>query len=145
MKQINLSNLDECDFTEIIMTEPTPKMKKRAARAVVAAEEKAERKAKKGETKPNDAGKVQSKTPEWYDLYQVMNNAGSSLLKSLTLRDDIPADAKAILECVMCLRESKELFFAEGGSLTPYSALFWTDELQKWTEAQKKVDCTLPA
>jgi hypothetical protein len=122
MKMYDATNLSECDFTEIIMTEPTPKMKKRAA-------------AKKGETKPNDGGKIQSKTPEWYDLYQVMQNAGSSLLKSLMLRDDIPADAKSILECVMCLRESKELFFAEGGSLTPYSALFWTDELKKWAEA----------
>ena len=70
--------------------------------------------------------------PEWYDLYRVMADTGDSLIKSLLIRDDIPKDALRLLEAVLCLRESKDLFFAQGERLTPASALFWIDELKEW-------------
>jgi hypothetical protein len=86
----------------------------------------------KRKTKAVDGGQVAAKCPEWYDVYWVMSEAGDSLLQSLTKRDDIPEDAKDIIKAVACLKESRDLFFAEGKSLTPYSALFWMEELKKW-------------
>ena len=113
------TNLKECDTSEIIMTETTaPKGRKRAA--------------KTKEEKPNDGAKVNTKTPDWYSLYVVLNDSAACFLRSLTLRDDIPEDAKAIIQGVMCLRETKEMFFAEGERMKPVTALFWADELKKW-------------
>ena len=79
--------------------------------------------------KPTPGSKM---NPEWYALYRVMADTGDSLIKSLLIRDDIPKDALRLLEAVLCLRESKDLFFAEGERLTPASALFWIDELRTW-------------
>jgi len=79
--------------------------------------------------KPTPGSKI---NPEWYALYRVMADTGDSLIKSLLIRDDIPKDALRLLEAVLCLRESKDLFFAQGERLTPASALFWVDELKEW-------------
>lgn len=133
MKVFDATNLAECDFSEIIMTEPTEKMKKRAAKANPKVE------------KPNDGAKVNTKTPDWYSLYTVLNDAGAAFLRSLTLREDIPEDAREIIRGVMCLRETKEMFFAEGERMKPVTALFWASELQKWAaDAQKKIDSSKP-
>ena len=76
--------------------------------------------------------------PTWYSLYRVMAATGDRLLESLVARKDIPLDAIKILQAVLCLRESKDLFFAEGGRLTPSSALLWVEELQKWVAEVEK-------
>ncbi len=83
------------------------------------------------ESKPKPATEIE---PTWYNLYRVLADTGDKLLESLTQRSDIPEDAKSILRAVLCLRESKDLFFATGGRLTPKTALMWADELVKWTE-----------
>jgi hypothetical protein len=70
--------------------------------------------------------------PEWYAFYRVLADTGDSLLKSLLSRSDIPTDALRLIEAVLCLRESKDLFFAQGERLTPAAALFWADELNEW-------------
>lgn len=88
----------------------------------------------KRKSKVVDGGQAAAKCPEWYDVYWVMSETGDSLLRSLLKRDDIPEDAKEILKAVACLKESRDLFFAEGKSLTPYSALFWMEELKKWAK-----------
>jgi len=80
-----------------------------------------------------DGAEVATKSPVWHDVYWVMCETGDSLLRSLLKREDIPEDAKEILRAVVCLKDSKELFFADGKSLTPASALFWMEELQKWS------------
>jgi len=79
-----------------------------------------------------DGAAAATTSPQWHDVYYVMNRASEKLLKSLLKRDDIPPDAKDIIEAVACMKESKELFFAEGGSLTAASALMWMGELSEW-------------
>lgn len=79
-----------------------------------------------------DGAAAAAASPQWHDVYYVMNRASEKLLKSLLKRDDIPPDAKEIIEAVACMKESKELFFAEGGSLTAASALMWMGELREW-------------
>ena len=79
--------------------------------------------------KPTPGSKMD---PEWFDLWLVMSDTGNALIKSLLARKDIPEDALRLLEAILCLRESKDLFFAQGERLTAYSALFWADELKEW-------------
>ncbi len=85
------------------------------------------------EVKPKGKAKSGDLTdPAWYSLYRVLADTGDTLLLSLTLRRDIPPDAVQILKAVLCMRESKDLFFAQGGRLSVESAEFWIDELKLW-------------
>lgn len=95
--------------------------------------------AKKSE--PKSGADVATTDPTWYSLYRVMASTGDRLLESLVARKDIPLDAVKIIQAVLCLRESKDLFFAEGNHLTPSSALLWVEELQRWAaEAEREQD-----
>lgn len=86
------------------------------------------------EAKPLDAVDMKSKDPRWYDLFCVLSDAADHLLQSLLNRDDIPDDAKDLLRGVLVLRESRHLFLATGSDVTPATALFLTEELEKWSK-----------
>jgi hypothetical protein len=70
---------------------------------------------------------------QWYDLHYCLSEAGDHLVRSLIKREDIPEDAKDILRGILSLRETRDLLIAEGGRLTPASAMFWAEELRAWS------------
>jgi hypothetical protein len=72
---------------------------------------------------------------QWYDLHYCLSEAGDHLVRSLIKREDIPDDAKDILKGILSLRETRDLILAEGGRLTPASAMFWAEELKSWSQA----------
>lgn len=72
--------------------------------------------------------------PSWNDLHHVLTQVADRLLKSLIKRPDLPADVADLLEGILALRNAKDLFYAEKERLTPFTALFWAEELQKWAE-----------
>ena len=76
--------------------------------------------------------------PTWNDLHNVLTQVADRLLKSLTRRTDLPADVADLLEGILALRDTKDLFYAEKERLTPFTALFWAEELQKW--ATKEIE-----
>jgi hypothetical protein len=76
--------------------------------------------------------KKDEKEPTWYELHYILSEVGNRLLKSLTKREDMPPDVTDLLEGILALREAKDLFYAEKTKLTPFTALFWAEELQKW-------------
>ena len=76
--------------------------------------------------------KEEQKEPTWYELHYVLSQVSDRLLKSLIKRTDLPADVADLLEGILALREAKDLFYAEKERLSPFSALFWAEELQKW-------------
>jgi hypothetical protein len=75
------------------------------------------------------------KEPEWYDFHYCLSEAGDHLIRSLIKRQDIPEDAIDILKGILSLRETRDLVMAEGGRLTPATALFWAEELRSWSQA----------
>ena len=83
--------------------------------------------------------KKDEKEPTWYDLYYVLSEVGNRLLKSLTKREDMPPDVADLLEGILALREAKDLFYAEKERLTPFTALFWAEELQKWAAKEMEM------
>lgn len=95
------------------------------------------RKAKKVKEvkEPDDGAKLASVQPNWYQLYITLAQASESLMMGLAQREDIPEDARHILKGCICLRDTGDLFFAEGKRLSPATALFWADELKKWSVA----------
>jgi hypothetical protein len=72
--------------------------------------------------------------PSWHDLHYVLSQVADRLLKSLIKRPDLPADVADLLEGILALRDAKDLFYAEKERLTPLTALFWAEKLQKWAE-----------
>jgi short subunit dehydrogenase-like uncharacterized protein len=84
--------------------------------------------------KPIDK-KEEKKEVNWYDLHFCLSEAGDHLVRSLCKREDIPDDAKDILKGILSLRETRDLILAEGGRLTPASAMFWAEELKSWSQA----------
>jgi hypothetical protein len=76
--------------------------------------------------------KEEKKEPSWSDLYYLLAEVSERLLKSLTRREDLPPDVADLLQGILALREAKDLFYAEKERLSPFSALFWAEELQKW-------------
>ena len=76
--------------------------------------------------------KEEQKEPTWYELHYVLSQVSDRLLKSLIKRTDLPADVADLLEGILALRDAKDLFYAEKERLSPFSALFWAEELQKW-------------
>ena len=76
--------------------------------------------------------KEEKKEPTWYELHYVLSQVSDRLLKSLIKRTDLPADVADLLEGILALRDAKDLFYAEKERLTPFTALFWAEELQKW-------------
>ena len=108
----------EYDMLDIIP--PAKKEKKKAAPKKVTFPK---------EEKANDGADMCMKNPEWYELYVHMNDAANNFLKSLTNRQDIPDDAKDVIRGVLCLRDTHDMFFVDGSSLTAKSALFWSDAL----------------
>jgi len=94
------------------------------------------RKAKKvKEVKDQDGAEMAATNPNWYQLYVTLAQASENLMLALVTRTDIPEDAKHILRGCICLRDTGDLFFAEGKRLTPATAKFWSDELKKWSVA----------
>ena len=83
--------------------------------------------------------KKDEKEPTWYDLYYLLNEVGNRLLKSLTKREDMPPDVADLLEGILALRDAKDLFYAEKERLTPFTALFWAEELQKWATKEMEM------
>lgn len=86
----------------------------------------------KKEKKPVSGKEIASKDPKWHQLHWVLSETGDHLLRSVLERKDIPLDVKDILKGVLVLREAKELFYAEGNCVTPFSAMMWAEELSKW-------------
>ena len=85
--------------------------------------------------------KEEKKEPTWYELHYVLSQVSDRLLKSLIKRTDLPADVADLLEGILALRDAKDLFYAEKERLTPFTALFWAEELQKWaTKDMEKPD-----
>lgn len=72
------------------------------------------------------------KTPQWHDLFWVLSETADHLLRGVIRREDVPADVRDVLKGVLCLRETKELFYAEGDRISPFSAMLWSEELAKW-------------
>jgi len=72
--------------------------------------------------------------PSWHDLHYVLSQVADRLLKSLIKRTDLPTDVADLLEGILALRDAKDLFYAEKERLTPLTALFWAEKLQKWAE-----------
>lgn len=70
--------------------------------------------------------------PKWSDLYFVLSDASDCFLRHITRRDDVPEDVIDIIRGVIALRESRDMFVAEGDKLTKKSALFWSDRLKEW-------------
>ena len=102
--------------------------------------------AAKKEKKPLSGKDIATKEPKWHDLHWVLSETGDHILRSVLARKDIPLDAKELLNGVLVLREAKELFYAEGASVTPFSAMFWAEELSKWSKYNTplvEVDATL--
>lgn len=87
------------------------------------------------EVKDQDGADMAATTPNWYQLYVTLAQASENLMLALVTRADIPEDAKHILRGCICLRDTGDLFFAEGKRLTPATAKFWSDELKKWSVA----------
>ncbi len=88
--------------------------------------------AAKEKKKPVSGKEIASKDPKWHELHWVLSETGDHLLRSLLERKDIPLDARDILKGILVLREAKELFYAEGKCVTPFSAMMWAEELSKW-------------
>jgi len=84
--------------------------------------------------KPLSGKDIATKEPKWHELHWVLSETADHLVRSLLAREDIPTDAKDLLRGVLVLRESKELFYAEGNSVTPFSAMMWAEELGKWSK-----------
>jgi len=70
--------------------------------------------------------------PKWSDLYFVLSDASECFLRHITRRDDVPEDVLDIIRGVIALRETRDMFVAEGERLTKKSALFWSDRLKEW-------------
>ena len=75
--------------------------------------------------------------PSWFVLYGHLQRASNEFLSSLTQREDIPADARSIINGVLALRDSQEMFFVEGKDLTEEAAIFWSEALITWTKRPK--------
>jgi hypothetical protein len=110
--------------SKVLESDPTPA----APEAKVTPESKATPKPK---AKPGELT-----DPAWYSLYRVLADTGDALLLSLTLRKDMPPDAVQIIKATLCMRESKDLFFAQGGRLSVESAEFFIEELKLWAAEQ---------
>ena len=89
----------------------------------------------KGVVKTKKSVKIVEKAPKWQDLHWTLTETADHLLKSLLNRKDIPCDAMEIIRGVLCLRETKELFYAEGDKISPFSCEIWAEELKKWASA----------
>jgi len=74
-----------------------------------------------------------AKEPNWDDLYFLLADAADHILQSVMNREDIPVDAKHLLQGVLHLRESRQLIYCEKTHLTAHSALFWSDRLKEWS------------
>ena len=74
-----------------------------------------------------------AKEPNWDDLYFLLADAADHILQSVMNREDIPVDAKHLLQGVLHLRESRQMIYCEKTSLTAHSALFWSDRLKEWS------------
>ena len=86
---------------------------------------------------PKEAKEMIKENPSWFVLYGHLQRASNEFLSSLTQREDIPADAKSIINGVLALRDSQEMFFVEGNDLTEEAAIFWSDALITWTKRPK--------
>jgi hypothetical protein len=84
--------------------------------------------------KVKEGKEIATKQPEWYDLHWVLSETADHLTRGLLKRTDLPPDVLDILRGILVLRESKDLFFAEGKSITAFSAMFWAEELKKWAD-----------
>lgn len=70
--------------------------------------------------------------PKWEDLFWTLAHTSEHLLRSLSKREDVPDDARDIIKAVLCLRETKEMFFADNNRLSAECALFWSDTLKQY-------------
>jgi len=86
----------------------------------------------KKQTKPKDGAKMAEKDPKWHALYLSLAEAAAHLTRGLINRTDLPADVIDVLKGILVLRETKDLFFAEGESLNPTSAMVWVEDLDAW-------------
>lgn len=89
--------------------------------------------------KPTAAKKVTVKEPikkevepKWADLFWLLSDTGTYLLRGLTKRNDIPEDVIDTIRAVIALRDSKDMFFVEQDNLTIEKAMFWSEELKKY-------------
>jgi len=96
-------------------------------------EVKAEVKEKKKQVKKEEV------KPKWEDLYFLLSQTGTSFLRSLVKRDDIPDDAKHLLHGVIGLADVCDCCIVDQQQLTIEKMMFWSDALKEL--AGKKVEC----
>jgi hypothetical protein len=77
--------------------------------------------------------------PKWEDLYFLLSQTGTSFLRSLVKRDDIPDDAKHLLHGVIGLADVCDCCIVDQQQLTIEKMMFWSDALKEL--AGKKVEC----
>jgi len=74
--------------------------------------------------------------PKWSDLYFVLSDAGDCFLRHIVKRNDVPEDVIELIRGVLALRETRDMFVAEGDRLTKETAMFWSDRLKGWVESK---------